>query len=56
LWTANGHECPRIEPAPHCPVVNIAGSRESRSPGIQQRVKSIVLAMLTWKGYVAGGE
>jgi hypothetical protein len=31
---------------PPSPVVNVAGSRESKAPGIQQRVKTVMLAVL----------
>jgi hypothetical protein len=45
----------RLKPPPF-PVLNIAGSRESKAPGIQQRVKSIMLMVLKPPFYPAGAE
>jgi hypothetical protein len=53
---SGGLSTPDVVQVPACPVVNIAGSRESKAQGIQQRVKNIVLAMLTWKEYMPGAE
>ena len=38
------------------PVVNIAGSRESKAPGIQNRVKQVLLAVLNPQTYQQGPE
>ncbi len=41
---------------PPNPVVNVAGSRESKAPGIQERVGRIMTKLLTGTEYLAGGE
>lgn len=33
------------------PVLNVAGSRESKAPGIQERVKRVTLLVLNWSGH-----
>jgi len=41
---------------PRNPVLNVAGSRESKSPGIQERVKKIMLLVLDWPGHMPQSE
>jgi len=38
------------------PVLNVAGSRESKAPGIQDRVRSIMRLVLDWPGYMPCAE
>lgn len=45
----------KLTPPPN-PVVNIAGSRESKAPGIQQRVKAILLMVLDPRTYPPASE
>jgi hypothetical protein len=42
-------------PQPY-PVLNVAGSRESKAPGIQQRVKAVMVAVLHPQTYAPGAE
>ncbi len=47
----------QLEPVPPPnPVVNVAGSRESKAQGIQQRVRTIMKLVLDWGGYPPLGE
>jgi hypothetical protein len=51
-----GLMCDSVPVPPVNPVLNVAGSRESKAPGIQQRVKSIMLMVLKPPFYPAGAE
>ena len=46
----------RMPKVPGNPVLNIAGSRESKAPGIQLRVKNILVLTLSGKVYPMGSE
>ncbi len=50
--------CPGVEylQVPPAPVLNVAGSRESKSPGIQGRVAKIVKMLLEGKHYAMREE
>ncbi len=56
-WLAGGglHDPDHPPPPPH-PVLNVAGSRESKAPGIQRHVAAIMKLVLDWPGYVPAGE
>ena len=47
---------PGIVVPPPNPVLNVAGSRESKAPGIQQRVRDVMRLVLKPPFYVAGAE
>jgi hypothetical protein len=47
---------PGIVVPPPNPVLNVAGSRESKAPGIQQRVRDVMRIVLKPPFYVAGAE
>jgi|APSaa5957512622_1039677.scaffolds.fasta_scaffold05137_6 hypothetical protein len=56
-WLSGGGlECPSVPTPPANPVVNVAGSRESKAPGIQERVAKIMTLVLNWPEYPPHGE
>lgn len=48
--------CPGMPMVPINPVLNIAGSRESKAPGIQERVRRVMLLVLNPPFYPPGSE
>jgi hypothetical protein len=56
-WLSSGGlMCDAIPVPPPNPVLNVAGSRESKAPGIQQRVKAVMLMVLKPPFYPLGSE
>ena len=56
-WLSGGGlQSPDIPVPPLNPALNVAGSRESKAPGIQARVKAIMLLVLDWPGYTPHAE
>ena len=52
-WLSGGGlQSASVPVPPPNPVVNVAGSRESKAPGIQGRVRDIVKLVLDWPGLV----
>lgn len=51
-----GLTMPGLVVPPPNPVLNVAGSRESKAPGIQQRVRDIMRMVLKPPFYVPGAE
>lgn len=51
-----GLTMPGLVVPPSNPVLNVAGSRESKAPGIQQRVRDVMRMALKPPFYVAGAE
>ncbi len=56
-WLAPGGLMMPGVPSPQSnPVLNVAGSRESKAPGIQQRVREVMLMVLKPSFYAPGAE
>jgi hypothetical protein len=58
-WMENmngGLNAVNVKKIPDNPIVNIAGPRESKFPGIQERVKKILLIVFSGKVYPKGSE
>ena len=51
-----GLTSPGVAVPPPNPVLNVAGSRESKAPGIQQRVRDVMRMVLKPPFYVVGAE